>query len=40
MTTDHRRVDAQMAQGILLDDPNFLREIVERVIQELLLSAT
>jgi putative transposase len=36
MTTDHRRLDAQMAQGILVDDPNFLREIVERVLQELL----
>src|SRR5215203_2109452 len=36
MATDHRRLDAQMAQGILLDDPNFLHEIVERVIQEIL----
>jgi len=36
MATDHRRLDAQMAQGILLDDPNFLHEIVERVLQELL----
>jgi hypothetical protein len=36
MTPDHRRLDAQMAQGILLDDPNFLHEIVERVLQELL----
>jgi putative transposase len=36
MTQDHRRLDAQMAQGILLDDPNFLHEIVERVLQELL----
>ena len=36
MTDDHRRLDAQMAQGILLDDPNFLLKIVERVLQELL----
>jgi putative transposase len=36
MTTDHRRVDAHMAQEILLDDPDFLREIVERVVQQLL----
>jgi transposase-like protein len=36
MTTDHRRVDMRMAQEILLDDPSFLNEIVERLIQELL----
>ena len=36
MTTDHRRVDEHMAQEILLDDPAFLREIVERVVQQLL----
>jgi transposase-like protein len=36
MTTDHRRVDAQMAQEILLDDPAYLREIVERVVQQIL----
>ncbi len=36
MTTEHRRLDAQMVQGILLDDPDFLHEIVERVLQELL----
>jgi transposase-like protein len=36
MTQDHRKVDAQSAQGALLDDPSFLREIVERVLQELL----
>jgi putative transposase len=29
-------VDAQLAQGILLDDPNILHKIVERVLQELL----
>jgi putative transposase len=36
MAKDHRRVDAELAQGVLLDDPGFLREIVERVVQELL----
>jgi putative transposase len=36
MTQDHRRVDAQMAQEILLDDPAFLRLIVEKVVQQLL----
>ena len=36
MTTDHRRPDALTAQGALLDDADFLREIVERVLQEVL----
>jgi putative transposase len=36
MTTDHRRADTRMAQEALLDDPSFLKEIVERLIQELL----
>jgi putative transposase len=36
MTQDHRKVSAEIAQGILLDDPSFLREIVERVLQEML----
>jgi putative transposase len=36
MTNDHRRVDEQMAQEVLLDEPDFLREIVERVLQEVL----
>jgi putative transposase len=36
MAKDHRRVDVQMAQEVLLDDPAFLREIVERVVQQLL----
>ncbi len=36
MTTDHRRGDEHMAQEILLDDPAFLREIVERVVQQVL----
>jgi putative transposase len=36
MTKDHRRTNAQMAQEVLLDDADFLKEIVERLIQELL----
>jgi putative transposase len=36
MTEDHRRVDAEIAQEVLLDDPSFLGAIVERVVQELL----
>jgi putative transposase len=36
MAEDHRRPLEEMAQGLLLDDPGFLREVVERVLQELL----
>lgn len=36
MTEEHRKLDAETAQGALLDDPGFLREIVERVLQEIL----
>ena len=36
MANDHRRVDAQLAQGTMLDESGFLREIVGRVLQELL----
>jgi transposase-like protein len=36
MTTDHRRPDVRTAQGILLDEADFLKEIVERVLQEVL----
>jgi putative transposase len=36
MTKDHRRTNSLVAQEILLDDPAFLREIVERVVQQLL----
>jgi putative transposase len=36
MTNAHRRPDMELAQGVLLNDPGFLREIVERVLQELL----
>jgi len=36
MAKDHRRPAEELAQGILLDEPAFLKEIVERVLQELL----
>jgi putative transposase len=36
MAKDHRRVAEDVVQGVLLDDPTFLREIVERVVQQLL----
>jgi len=36
MAKDYRRPDVRMAQEALLDDPDFLREIAERVIQEIL----
>src|SRR5215218_6769144 len=36
MAKVHRRLAEEVAQGILLDDPTFLKEIVERVLQELL----
>lgn len=36
MTQDHRRLAEEVAQGVLIDDRTFLREIVERVLQELL----
>jgi putative transposase len=36
MAKDHRRISEEVAQGILLDNPTFLKEIVERVLQELL----
>ena len=36
MAKDHRRLAEEVAQGILLDNPSFLKEIVERVLQELL----
>jgi hypothetical protein len=36
MAKDHRRLAEEVAQRILLDDPSFLKEIVERVLQELL----
>jgi putative transposase len=36
MATDHRKVDAQLVQEVLLDDPAFLREILERAVQQIL----
>jgi len=36
MTEAHRKPDVELAQEVLLDDPGFLREILERVLQELL----
>ncbi|MCA1728923.1 MAG: IS256 family transposase [Actinobacteria bacterium] len=36
MADHHRRVGEELVQGILLDDPGFLREVVERVIQQVL----
>ena len=36
MDKDHRRLDAELVQEALLDDPSFLREIVEQVVQQLL----
>jgi putative transposase len=35
MARDHRRVGEELVQGVLLDDPGFLNEIVERAVQEL-----
>ncbi len=36
MATDHRRVEAELVQEVLLDDPGFLREVVERAVQQIL----
>jgi putative transposase len=36
MATDHRRVTEELTQEVLLDDPNFLRQVVERVVQQML----
>jgi putative transposase len=36
MAKDHRRLDTELAQEVLLDDPAFLRQIVERVVQQML----
>jgi putative transposase len=36
MATDHRRLDTELAQEVLLDDPGFLRGIVQRLVQQLL----
>ncbi len=31
MAEEHRRLDEELVQGVLLDDPDFLREILKRV---------
>lgn len=36
MAKRHRRLDEELVQGALLDDPGFLRQIVEGVLQHLL----
>jgi putative transposase len=36
MILGHRRSNAELAQGVLLGEPDFLREIVQRVLQEVL----
>jgi putative transposase len=36
MAEDHRRSAEELLQGFLLDEPEFLRQIVERVLQEML----
>jgi transposase-like protein len=36
MTKDHRSPQPATAQGVLLEDADFLREIVQRVLQEVL----
>ena len=36
MTQDHRRTDVQMVQEVLLDNPGFLAEVLQRVLQEIL----
>ncbi len=38
MTTDYRRPEPATAQGVLLDEGDFLRAIVQRVLQEVLVS--
>jgi hypothetical protein len=36
MANDHRRLNAELVQEVLLDDPRFLPQIVERVVQQML----
>ena len=36
MADHHRRTDKELVQQILIDDPEFLRRIVERALQQLL----
>ena len=36
MADHHRRADKELVQQILLDDPRFLRRIVQKALQQLL----
>ena len=36
MAKDHRRLDAELAQEVLMDDPGFPKQIVERAVQQML----
>jgi len=36
MADRHRKPGEELVQGVLLDDPDFLKEIVERVLQQVL----
>lgn len=36
MAENHLRADKELAQPILLDDPQFLRKIVEQALQQIL----
>src|ERR671921_2939969 len=36
MAKDHRRADKELVQQILIDDPEFLRRIVEKTLQQFL----
>ena len=36
MADHHRRADKKLVQQVLLDDPEFLRRIVERALQQVL----
>lgn len=36
MATDQHRIREQLVQQVLLDEPDFLKEIIERVLQQLL----
>ena len=36
MAKDHSRLDAELVQEVLLDDPGFLRELVQRAVQQIL----
>jgi transposase-like protein len=36
MARDHRKVGEEPVQGVLLNDPGFLKEIVERMLRQVL----